>query len=160
MPAQVLDQLWQDIRYGSRMLLANPAFTIVAVISLALGIGANCAIFTWTDALLLRPLPVAHPGEVLTVGSTVSVQGFTSIITSYPDYVDVRDQNKSFEGLAAFTFLPAGVARTPDELPKLRMGMAVSGNLFGLMSVQPDLGRGFAGRIAHRLRLLPFAGGL
>jgi len=144
MPANVLDQLWQDIRYGSRMLLANPAFTIVAVISLALGIGANCAIFTWTDALLLRPLPVAHPGEVLTVGSTVSVQGFTSIITSYPDYVDVRDQNKSFEGLAAFTFLPAGVARTPDELPKLRMGMAVSGNLFGLMSVQPDLGRGFA----------------
>ncbi|HUC74351.1 MAG TPA: ABC transporter permease [Vicinamibacterales bacterium] len=144
MPANVLDQLWQDIRYGSRMLLANPAFTIVAVISLALGIGANCAIFTWTDALLLRPLPVARPGEVLTVGSTVSVQGFTSIITSYPDYVDVRDQNKSFEGLAAFTFLPAGVARTPDELPKLRMGMAVSGNLFGLMSVQPDLGRGFA----------------
>ena len=125
------------------MLLANPAFTIVAVISLALGIGANCAIFTWTDALLLRPLPVARPGEVLTVGSTASVQGFTAIVTSYPDYVDVRDQNRSFDGLAAFTFLPAGVARTADELPKLRMGTVVSGNLFGLMGVQPDLGRGF-----------------
>jgi hypothetical protein len=64
-----LEQLWQDLRYGCRMLAANPGFTIVAVISLALGIGANCAIFTWTDALLLRPLPVARPGEVLTVGS-------------------------------------------------------------------------------------------
>jgi predicted permease len=138
-----LEQLWQDVRYGGRMLAANPGFAIVAVISLALGIGANCAIFTWTDALLLRPLPVARPGELLVVGSTASFEGFSSLVTSYRDYVDVRDRNKSFDGLAAFTSLRAGLTTKPDELPKLRMGMLVTGNFFTVMGVQPDLGRSF-----------------
>jgi predicted permease len=138
-----LEQLWQDVRYGGRMLAANPGFATVAVISLALGIGANCAIFTWTDALLLRPLPVARPGELLAVGSTMSFEGFTSLVTSYRDYVDVRDRNKSFDGLAAFTSLRAGLTTKPDELPKLRMGMLVTGNFFAVMGVQPDLGRSF-----------------
>jgi predicted permease len=138
-----LEQLWQDVRYGGRMLAANPGFATVAVISLALGIGANCAIFTWTDALLLRPLPVARPGELLVVGSTASFEGFSSLVTSYRDYVDVRDRNKSFDGLAAFTSLRAGLTTKPDELPKLRMGMLVTGNFFTVMGVQPDLGRSF-----------------
>ena len=67
--------LWQDIRYGCRMLAASPGFTVVAVLSLAIGIGANCAIFSFADALLLRPLPVARPGEVFTVGSTIVARG-------------------------------------------------------------------------------------
>jgi predicted permease len=138
-----LDQLWQDLRYGCRMLAANPGYAIVAVISLALGIGANCAIFTWTDALLLRPLPVARPGELLAVGSTMSFEGFSSLVTSYRDYVDIRDRNKSFDELAAFTSLRAGLTTKPDELPKLRMGMLVTGNFFAVMGVQPDLGRSF-----------------
>jgi predicted permease len=125
------------------MLAANPGYAIVAVISLALGIGANCAIFTWTDALLLRPLPVARPGELLAVGSTTSFEGFSSLVTSYRDYVDIRDRNKSFDGLAAFTSLRAGLTTKPDELPKLRMGMLVTGNFFAVMGVQPDLGRSF-----------------
>jgi hypothetical protein len=66
--------LWQDIRYGFRMLAASPGFTTVAVLSLAIGIGANCAIFSFADALLLRPLPVARPGEVLSVGSRSSLE--------------------------------------------------------------------------------------
>src|SRR5512133_1060792 len=68
--------LWQDFRYGFRLLAASPGFTIVAVLSLAIGIGANCAIFSFADALLLRPLPVARPGEVFTAGSTMAIEAF------------------------------------------------------------------------------------
>jgi hypothetical protein len=63
-----LERSWHDVRYGFRLLAASPGFTSIAVLSLAIGIGANCAIFSFADALLLRPLPVARPGEVFTVG--------------------------------------------------------------------------------------------
>src|SRR5215468_8294761 len=137
--------LWQDIRYGARMLAASPAFTVVAVISLAIGIGANCAIFSFADALLLRPLPVARPGEVLTVGSLDSIESFgaSALVSSYRDYVDIRDRSKSFDGLAAYTFLTAGFATDPAAIPKLKMGMLVSGNLFSVMGVEPTIGRNF-----------------
>jgi hypothetical protein len=96
--------LWQDIRYGFRMLAASPGFTTVAVLSLAIGIGANCAIFSFADALLLRPLHVARPGEVLSVGSRSSLEALnaSSLVSSYRDYIDIRDRNRSFDGLAAF----------------------------------------------------------
>ena len=137
--------LWQDFRYGFRLLAASPGFTIVAVLSLAVGIGANCAIFSFADALLLRPLPVARPGEVLTVGSRSSVEAFnaSSLISSYRDYTDIRDRNKSFDGLAAFSYLTAAFANDPTATPKLKMGMMVSSNLIPLMGVEPALGRTF-----------------
>jgi len=140
-----LERLWQDVRYGCRTLAASPGFAAVAVLSLAIGIGANCAIFSFADALLLRPLPVARPGEVLTVGSTTSVEAFgaSSLISSYRDYVDIRDRSKSFEGLVAFTYLTAGFAADPTSAPKLKMGMLASGNLFTVMGVEPTFGRGF-----------------
>src|SRR5512132_2594336 len=99
-----LERLWQDLRYGCRVLGASPGFTTIAVLSLATGIGANCAIFSFADALLLRPLPVARPGEVLTVGSATNFEalGASSLVASYRDYVDIRDRTKSFEGLAAY----------------------------------------------------------
>jgi predicted permease len=127
------------------MLAASPGFTSIAVLSLAIGIGANCAIFSFADALLLRPLPVARPGEVLTVGSTASLEalGASALVSSYRDYVDVRDRNKSFDGLAAFTYLTAGFATDPTAVPKLKMGMLVSGNLLPLMGVEPTIGRTF-----------------
>jgi hypothetical protein len=140
-----LERLGQDLRYGCRMLAASPGFTSIAVLSLAIGIGANCAIFSFADALLLRPLPVARPGEVLTVGSTASLEalGASSLVSSYRDYVDVRDRSKSFDGLAAFTYLTAGFATDPTAVPKLKMGMLVSGNLLPLMGVEPTIGRTF-----------------
>ena len=140
-----LERLWQDLRYGCRMLAASPGFTSIAVLSLAIGIGANCAIFSFADALLLRPLPVARPGEVLTVGSTASLEalGASSLVSSYRDYVDIRDRNKSFDGLAAFTYVTAGFATDPRATPKLKMGMLVSANLFPLMGVEPTIGRAF-----------------
>ncbi len=138
-----LERLWQDVRYGCRMLAANPGFTAVAVGSLAMGIGANCAAFSWADALLLRPLTVARPGEVVTVGSRMSVEGFSRLGASYREYIDVRDRSTSFSGLVAFTGVTSGLAATPDALPKLTLGLLVSGNFFNVMGVEPELGRTF-----------------
>jgi predicted permease len=140
-----LEQLWQDFRYGCRMLAANPGFTLITVISLAIGIGANCAMFSFADALMLRPLPVARPAEVLTVGSASAVEflSASSIVSSYRDYVDIRDRNKSFDALAAFVSQPVGLTTKPDAPARLRMGTFVSGNFFSVMGVQPDLGRAF-----------------
>jgi len=137
--------LWQDIRYGFRMLAASPGFTTVAVLSLAIGIGANCAIFSFADALLLRPLPVARPGEVLSVGSRSSLEALnaSSLVSSYRDYVDIRDKNRSFDGLAAFASLTAGFATDPTATPKLKIGLLISGNLLPLMGVKPTIGRAF-----------------
>jgi len=142
---QTLERLWQDVQYGARVLAGSPGFTTIAVLSLAIGIGANCAIFSFADALLLRPLPVARPGEVLTVGSATNFEalGASSLIASYRDYVDIRDRNKSFDGLAAYRDVTAGFAADPKATPKLKLGMLVSGNLFTLMGVQPTIGRTF-----------------
>jgi macrolide transport system ATP-binding/permease protein len=140
-----VERLWQDVKYGCRTLAASPAFTIVAVVSLAIGIGANCAIFSFADALLLRPLPVARPGDVFAVGSTSAIEAFnlSALVSSYRDYVDIRDRSKSFEGLAAFDYITAGFAVDPAHSPKLKMGMLVSANMFPLMGVEPAIGRGF-----------------
>jgi macrolide transport system ATP-binding/permease protein len=140
-----LEQLWQDVQYAARMIAGSPGFASIAVVSLAVGIGANCAIFSFADALLLRPLPVARPGEVLTVGSTTAIEAFgaSSLVTSYRDYVDVRDRSKSFDGLAAFTYVTAGFGGDAKATPKLKMGMLVSRNLFTLMGVEPTIGRAF-----------------
>ena len=125
-----LERFWQDVRYGGRMLVANPGFTLVVVGSLAIGIGANSAAFSWADALLLRPLPVARPGEVVTVGSTASVEGFSRIEASYREYVDIRDRSTSFEGLVAFGGTTSGLAVNRDGVPKLALGLLVSDNFF------------------------------
>jgi predicted permease len=142
---QTLERLWQDVQYGARVLAGSPGFTTIAVLSLAIGIGANCAIFSFADALLLRPLPVARPGEVLTVGSATNFEalGASSLVASYRDYIDIRDRNKSFDGLAAYRDVTAGFAADPKATPKLKLGMLVSGNLFTLMGVQPTIGRTF-----------------
>ncbi|MGH7178412.1 MAG: ABC transporter permease, partial [Tepidisphaeraceae bacterium] len=140
-----LERLWQDVRYGCRILGKNPGFTTVAVVSLAIGVGANCAMFSFADALLLRPLPVARPGEIMTVGSMNTLESLraTALVSSYRDYVDVRDRASSYEGLAAFSYNTAGFASDSKMTPKLKMGMVVTANLFSLMGVEPTIGRGF-----------------
>jgi len=134
-----LDDLARDLRHGFLLLRANPVFAGAAVLSLAFGIGANTAVFSFADALLLRPLPVPRPDEVLTVGWTVRGR----LVASYRDYVDVRDRSESFEGLVAFTTATAVFATEPDSLPRLSMGMLVSGNFFPVLGVEPQLGRDF-----------------
>jgi predicted permease len=138
-----LERLWQDLYHGGRMLAKNPAFTVVAVVSLAIGIGANCAMYSWADALLLRPLTVARPGDVVTVGTKVSLAGFTSLVNSYPDFRDLRDRTRSFDNLTAFTSVTVGFATKADATPLMKYGMLVTSNLFAAMGVEPELGRSF-----------------
>jgi predicted permease len=139
------ERLWQDIRIGYRMLRKNPGFTLVAVVSLAIGIGVNSAMFSFADALLLRPLPVLRPSEVVTVGSD-SAGGFLAdrvSFVSYRDYLDFRNQNNTFDGLVAFKLSTFGFSPQPGSLPHMKMGMLVSGNFFRVLGVEPELGRGF-----------------
>jgi macrolide transport system ATP-binding/permease protein len=131
----------QDIRFAFRMLVRNRSFTVVAVLSLAIGIGVNSALFSLADALVLRPLSVSHPGEVVTVVSKSPSDSMGDI--SYPDYKDFRDRSKTMDGLVAFTLTDFGFAAKPGELPQMKTGMLVSGNLFSSMGVDPELGRGF-----------------
>ena len=140
-----LEQLWQDLHHGCRVLRKNPGFTAVAVLSLAIGIGANSAMFSVADAFLLRTLPVERPGEVVTIGATSEiVPGIArSISTSYPDYVDLRDHNQSFRSVVAYTVFGIGYATGPDELQKLAWVSPVTGNFFAAMGVEPAIGRAF-----------------
>jgi len=133
----------KDVKYAVRMLAKNPAFTAVAVCSLAIGIGANSAIFSFADALLLRPLPVMKPSGIVTVNpSAKSTFGGNSTV-SYPDYLDFRDRNRSFDGLVAFQYGQFGYAPNASVVPEMQFGVFVSGNFFHVLGVEPSVGRGF-----------------
>lgn len=132
-----------DIKHGIRVLLKNPGFTCVAVISIAIGVGANTAMFSVADGLVFRPLPVPRAGEVVTVLGQERNVGFGNRRVSYPDYVDLRDRSKSFRGLVAYTFVITTFADRVDEPAQRKVGMTVSGNLFDAMEVRPALGRAF-----------------
>jgi putative ABC transport system permease protein len=135
--------LIQDIRYGLRTLAKSPGFTIVAVITLALGIGANTAIFSIVNAVLLKPLPVPEPDRLLFVTSAFSNQADANrpFAMSYPDFFDMRAAAKSFTGLASYhgdNFTLTGLAQ-----PLHVTGSTVSGDFFSVIGKQPFLGRGF-----------------
>jgi macrolide transport system ATP-binding/permease protein len=133
--------MFQDIRFGIRTLLGNRGFTLVAMISLALGIGATSAMFSMADALLLRPLPVAHPSGIVTVHTATSTDPYGGM--SYRDYLDLRDNNKTFAGLVGYSLTPFGVSTQPGALAQLKYGFLVTGNFFQTLGVQPELGRAF-----------------
>src|ERR1700730_13976903 len=98
-----VESFFQDLRFGLRMLRKNPSFTLVAVLALALGIGANTAMFSVIEAVLLRPLPYRHAGEIVRVSSTWERNGtLTSYSSSPPDFFDWRDQNRSFSSMFAY----------------------------------------------------------
>ncbi|HMD96749.1 MAG TPA: hypothetical protein VKM93_05370 [Terriglobia bacterium] len=98
-----MSSLLQDLRYGLRMLVKNPAFTAVRVVALALGIGANAAIFSVVDAALLRPLPYQQPDWLVTIGESRGPIDDEMSDASYPDYLDWVRQAKSFQSLAAYS---------------------------------------------------------
>ena len=134
-----LEQLLADVRFGLRMLRKNPGFTVVAVLTLALGIGANTAVFSLVYAVLLRPLPYQDPTSLVVLNETTPRVGTVSV--SYPNFLDWRAQGHSFSQMAAVHgvgFNLAGVSQ-PENIS----GDAVSPNFLSMMGIRPFLGRDF-----------------
>jgi hypothetical protein len=134
-----MDHLLLDLRLAFRRLRRNPGFTIVAVLTLALGIGANTAVFSVINAVLLRPLPVPRSSELVAVNETVA--GAVFPVLSYPDYRDFRDRNTVLSGLFAYRILPASLG-IPGSSQRL-WGYLVTGNYFDTLGVSAARGRLF-----------------
>src|SRR5437868_6457420 len=99
-----MQTLWQDLHYGLRLLRKHSSFTILAVLTLALGIGANSAMFSVVNALLLRPLPYAEPDRLVTIDETKPQQAQDHVGVSYPNFIEWREQSQSFEQIVACRF--------------------------------------------------------
>jgi predicted permease len=140
-----LASIWQDVRYGLRMLRKNPGFTAVAVISLGLGIGANTTIFSFVNALLFRPPAVEAPDELLEVwNQNTQGKGVGRYMPlTYPDYLYYRDHNHVFSGLLAFDGDPRIVSWSRSGQGERAQGALVSANFFSVLGVKPALGRTF-----------------
>jgi putative ABC transport system permease protein len=137
----MISDLQQDIRYGLRMFLKNPGFTAIAVLALALGIGANSAIFSVVNALLLRPLPYQDPSQLVVIWENAAHLGFPKNTPSPANFLDWQKQSTLFETMAAFaerSFNLTGIGE-PERLD----GRRVSANLFSLLGVKPIIGRTF-----------------
>jgi putative ABC transport system permease protein len=153
-----MDALLQDMRYALRMLRKSPGFTLVAVLTLALGIGANAAIFTVVNAVLLRPLPVAHPERLVAVLGTdarnsTAQQQFLPM--SYLNFQDLRDKNDTMTGMAAFT--GTGVNLSGVGNPEQLNATLVTGNYFKLLGVHAALGNTFDLELAKKQGGYPVA---
>jgi putative ABC transport system permease protein len=132
-----------DIRYGLRQLWKHPAFTIIAVLTLALGIGANTAIFSVVNAVLLKPLPFPEPDQLIAVGMTDTRQKSQTDLNSlsYPDFFDFRDQNRTLASSAVYH--DRSFALTSEEGATSLHGVKVSAEFFDVLGIKPKLGRGF-----------------
>jgi predicted permease len=135
--------MFKTLRYTLRMLAKSPTFAIIAISSLAIGIGATSAMFSFADALILRPLPVLEPSRVAAVTMAGSSAFGTNSALSYPDYRDYRDWNHSFDGLAASSYASFGFAPDEKTQPKIAFGAYVSGNFFKVLGVNCSPGRRF-----------------
>jgi predicted permease len=150
---------WNDLRIGGRLLRRTPGFTLIAALTLALGIGANTTIFSIVNALLLRPIPgIARPDELVLIGRTQGGQGFDTF--SYPDYLDYRAIAKRLSGIAAHFAVPAHLS-TGGASERVRAGV-VSGNYFRVLGVKASAGRLFlpeedAATGAHPVVVLSYA---
>jgi putative ABC transport system permease protein len=136
-----LENVWKDIRFGLRTLVRNPATTFLAMLTLALGIGANSAIFSVVNRVLLDPLPYPQPDRLIMLVESAPKLGFPRFSVSPPNFDDFRRQNRSFEHLSAY-----GRERfnlTGREQPEVILGAQVSPDFFQMLKVDPSPGRGF-----------------
>jgi predicted permease len=140
-----LDTTWRDLRYGMRVLVRQPAFAVVAILSLALGVGANTAIFQLIDTVRLRTLPVENPDQLARVAVDAGDSGRTGRFTSrysqltFPLYERIRDEQQSFSSLAAWGPMQVDLSTSGESRPA--QGMWVSGNFFSTLGVTPAAGR-------------------
>jgi putative ABC transport system permease protein len=137
-----METLLKDLRYGFRSLLKRPGFSLIALIALALGIGANTAIFSLVNAVLLRPLPFPDPDQLVWAWGNIRNAGNRASV-SPPDFLDFRSQNKTFEQFAASSTQPLAMNLTGNGEPERLSASGVTGNYFQALRVQPSLGRGF-----------------
>src|SRR6185437_10834614 len=137
-----LETLGQDLRYGARMLRKNPGFTAIAILTLALGIGANTAIFSVVDAVLLKPLRFKNPSSLVLVWENQPEYNLTRNVVSPPNLLDWEQQNHCFSGMAAFLDEPANLTGVGE--PEQVSAQVVSPNFFSVLGVNPMLGRGFS----------------
>ena len=133
--------LLDDLRFGSRMLRKSPSFTAVALLTLALGIGANTAIFSAVNSVLLRPLPYQTPDRLAMLWNDNRKLGLHEDLTSYANFADWRSQSRLFEDMAAFSETGADV--TGVEVPYEVFGWRVGSHLFSMLGVSPAIGRTF-----------------
>src|SRR5262249_8893052 len=133
-----MDRITQDVVLSFRRLRASPAFTLAAIVTLALGIGANTTIFTAVNALLFRPFKVERQSELVTVDFTGNVQGFP--LQSYPHYRDLRDRNDVIAGLVAYRPYPIGFSSDGRSTSRI-LALEVSGNYFDVLGVSSLHGR-------------------
>ena len=134
-----MDEFWQDVRFGARTLLRNPGFAAVAVLTLALGIGANAAIFSVVNAVLLRPLPWFEPDRAVMIWSKWTAFDKTWVATG--EVVDYRRRSQALAEIAAWG--DGQVNLTGDAEPERVASANVTANLFSVLGVQPMLGRHF-----------------
>jgi putative ABC transport system permease protein len=138
---RAIESLWQDVRYGARMLRKSPGFAVVAVVTLALGIGANTAIFSMVEAVLLRPLPYPHASRLVDLWAHSDVFDFPNLGVSLPDLADVLKQSRSFERLAPYG--QATVDLTGHGRPEQLIAAKVSPYFFTVLGIAPRYGRAF-----------------
>jgi predicted permease len=136
-----METLWQDLRYGARMLRRNPGFAAVAILTLAIGIGANIVIFSVVNGILLKPLPFPDSGRVVTIWETFANRNVTRGTASAAEYLDWRDINHVFQELSASRALSFSITGGGD--PERVWGSQVSGNFFRMLRVTPLIGRDF-----------------
>jgi putative ABC transport system permease protein len=135
----VLERTWQDIRYGARSLSHSPGFTLVAVITLTIGIGVNTAMFSVVNAVLLRPLPYADPDRLTMIWTADPARNIHEAATSFPTFTDWRKESRLFADMA-FWRTHAGNLTGPGE-PERVLGAMTSARLFSLLGVAPEIGR-------------------
>ncbi|HWS53051.1 MAG TPA: ABC transporter permease [Pyrinomonadaceae bacterium] len=139
-----LETVWQDVRYGARVLLKSPVFTAVAVVSLALGIGANTAIFSVVNGILLRPLPYPDSGRLMAVWHTPpreSFPGMDKFSVSPGNYLDWKEQSRAFEQMSVYQY--AGFSMSAGDQPAAVVGATVSPEFFSVLRTEPGRGRAF-----------------
>src|SRR5262245_31514142 len=137
-----MNNLWQDLRFGARMLLKKPGFSLIAIITLALGIGANTAIFTIVNAVLLRPLPYPDSERLMQIG-----RGFTGNFVvsdlSPRKYIFLRDNLQSFEAISASQGMGSEITLSDENETEFICGQLVTADIFRVLGVAPTTGRGF-----------------